>query len=204
VALDGPDRREGADASAREPGLVKGSARAGGGLPSDREPDVRYEPSPMDVVYTMLRLAKVRAGDVVYDLGCGDGRVVTMAARRYGARGVGVEIDPRRLAESREMADLAGVADLVQFRHEDFFTAPIADATVLTLFLSPELNLALRPRLVRDVRPGARIVSHWHDMDDWPPQDTVHVWSHSRERPIYLWTVPDADAAARGRRGPAV
>ena len=191
MALDGPDRREGADPSAREPGLEKGSPCAGGGPPPDRGPDVHYEPSPMDVVYAMLRLAKVRLGDVVYDLGCGDGRVVTTAARRFGARGVGVDIDPRRLTESREMADLTGVADLLEFRHQDFFTAPIADATVLTLFLSPELNLALRPRLLRDLRPGARIVSHWHDMDDWPPQETVHIWSNSRERPIYLWTVPD-------------
>ncbi|MET0850103.1 MAG: methyltransferase domain-containing protein [Candidatus Rokuibacteriota bacterium] len=191
MALDGPDRGEGEGASAREPGLVAGSAGAGDGPPPDRVPDVYYEPSPRDVVYAMLRLAKVRPGDVVYDLGCGDGRVVITAARRFGARGVGIEIDPRRLTESRDMADLAGVADLLEFRRQDFFTAPIADATVLTLFLSPELNLALRPRLLRDLRPGARIVSHWHDMDDWPPQETRHIWSNSRERPIYLWTVPE-------------
>ncbi len=170
---------------------MEGVVRDGASSPLGRLPDVHYEPSPMDVVYAMLRLAKVRAGDVVYDLGCGDGRVVTTAARRFGARGVGVEIDPRRLTESREMADLAGVADLLEFRRQDFFTAPIADATVLTLFLSPELNLALRPRLLRDLRPGARIVSHWHDMDDWPPQETRRIWSNSRERPIYLWTVPE-------------
>ena len=191
MPLDGPSRREGAGASPRDPGLVQGVVRDGASSPLGRLPNVHYEPSPMDVVYAMLRLAKVRAGNVVYDLGCGDGRVVTTAARRFGARGVGVEIDPRRLTESREMADLAGVADLLEFRRQDFFTAPIADATVLTLFLSPELNLALRPRLLRDLRPGARIVSHWHDMDDWPPQETRHIWSNSRERPIYLWTVPE-------------
>ena len=190
---EGPGRREGEAARMlpRDPGLVEGAVRDGARSALDRVPDVHYEPSPMDVVYAMLRLAKVRAGDVVYDLGCGDGRVVTTAARRFGARGVGVDIDPRRLAESREMADLAGVADLLEFRRQDFFTAPIADATVLSLFLSPELNLALRPKLLRDLRPGARIVSHWHDMDDWPPQETVRIWSNSRERPIYLWTVPD-------------
>jgi SAM-dependent methyltransferase len=190
---EGPGRREGEAARMlpRDPGLVEGAVRDGASSALDRVPDVHYEPSPMDVVYAMLRLAKVRAGDVVYDLGCGDGRVVTTAARRFGARGVGVDIDPRRLAESREMADLTGVADLLEFRRQDFFTAPIADATVLSLFLSPELNLTLRPRLLRDLRPGARIVSHWHDMDDWPPQETVRIWSNSRERPIYLWTVPD-------------
>lgn len=145
----------------------------------------------MDVVHAMLRLAKVNARDVVYDLGSGDGRVVLTAARRVGARGVCVEIDPQRLAESEEYARRAGLADLLEFRNEDLFATRIADATVVALFLSPEINVALRSRLVRDLRPGTRIVSHWHDMGDWTPEETVRIWSNSRERSLYLWTIPE-------------
>ena len=156
-----------------------------------RAPDVRYEPTPMDVVHAMLRLAKVNARDVVYDLGSGDGRVVTTAARRVGARGVCVEIDPQRLAESEENARQAGIAELLEFRNEDLFATRIADATVVALFLSPELNVAVRSRLVRDLKPGTRIVSHWHDMGDWTPEETVQIWSSGRERSLYLWTIPE-------------
>jgi SAM-dependent methyltransferase len=155
-----------------------------------RAPDVRYEPTAMDVVDAMLRLAKVNAGDVVYDLGCGDGRLVITAVRRFGARGVCVDIDPQRIAESRENARAANVTDRIRFRNEDLLTTDIADATVVMLFLSPELNLAVRPRLLRELKPGARVVSHWHDMGDWKPQQVVRVRSEGRERPVYLWTVP--------------
>ncbi len=158
--------------------------------PGLRAPDVRYEPTPSDVVQAMLRIAKVNAGDVVYDLGCGDGRVVITAAREYNARGVCVDIDPRRIAESRENARAAGVADRIRFRNEDLLTTDIDDATVVMLFLSRELNLAARPKLLRELKPGARIVSHWHDMGDWRPQETVLVRSGGLERPVYLWTVP--------------
>ena len=158
--------------------------------PALRAPDVRYEPTAPDVVEVMLRLANVNAGDVVYDLGCGDGRVVVAAARQFGARGVCVDIDPERIAESRENARAANVTDRIRFRNEDLLATDIADATVVMLFLSPELNLALRPRLLRELTPGTRIVSHWHDMGDWKPQRTVRVRSEGRERPVYLWTVP--------------
>ena len=144
----------------------------------------------MDVVQVMLRLANVNAGDVVYDLGCGDGRIVITAARQFDARGVCVDIDPRRIAESRENARRAGVTDRIQFLNNDLFTTDIGDATVVMLFLSPPLNLAVRPKLLHELKRGTRIVSHWHDMGDWKPQETVRVQSGGRERPIYLWTVP--------------
>lgn len=144
----------------------------------------------MDVVEVMLRLAEVKEGDVVYDLGCGDGRIVIAAVRARGARGVCVDIDPRRIAESRENAHQAGVADRIRFLNQDLFATDIGDATVVMLFLLPEFNLKLRPKLWRELKPGTRIVSHWHDMGDWAPQETVRVSSGGRERPIYLWTVP--------------
>src|SRR5215468_4702876 len=155
-----------------------------------RAPDVRYEPTPMEVVHVMLRLAQVSPGDVVYDLGCGDGRIVIAAAREFGARGVCVDIDPSRISESRENARQANVIDRIRFMNEDLFATDLADATVVTLFLSAELNLAVRPKLQRELKRGTRIVSHWHHMGDWKPQETVRVRSEGGERPIYLWTVP--------------
>src|SRR6059036_3185777 len=156
-----------------------------------RAPDVRYEPTPMEVVHVMLRLAQVSPGDVVYDLGCGDGRIVIAAAREFGARGVCVDIDPARIIESRENARQANVIDRIRFINEDLFATDLADATVVTLFLSAELNLAVRPKLLRELKPGTRVVSHWHHMGDWKPQASVHVRSGGRESPIYLWTVLD-------------
>lgn len=154
-----------------------------------RAPDVRYEPTPMRVVQQMLWLADANSADVVYDLGCGDARIVITAVRRFGARGVCVDIDPRRIAESRENAHRAGVADRIRFLNEDLFTTRIGDATVVMLFLSPALNVRLRPKLLRELRPGTRIVSHWHDMDDWRPDLTAHVLSDGKDRPVYLWTI---------------
>jgi SAM-dependent methyltransferase len=150
-----------------------------------RPPDVRYEPSPPDVVRAMLDVADVRPGDVVYDLGCGDGRIVIEAARR-GARGVGVDIDPERVREARENARAAGVADRVEIREGDLFETDVTPASVVMLFLQPELNVRLRPRLLAQLEPGARVVSHWHDMGDWPPERTVRV----RDRNVYLWVTP--------------
>jgi ribosomal protein L11 methylase PrmA len=141
-------------------------------------------------VQAMLRLADAKAGDLVYDLGCGDGRIVITAAREFAAGGVCVDIDPRRIAESQENARRAGVTDRIRFLNEDLMATGIGDATVVMLFLSPELNLAVRPKLLRELKPGTRIVSHWHDMGDWKPQQTMRVRSAGRERPIYLWTVP--------------
>jgi len=150
-------------------------------------PGVRYEPTAPDVVEVMLRLADVRPGDVVYDLGCGDGRIVIAALRAGAARGVCVDVDPQRIAESRENAAKAGMADRIRFLNQDLFATDLADATVVMLFLSPDFNLKLRPRLERETKPGTRIVSHWHDMGDWRPRETVRVTSGGRERPVYLW-----------------
>jgi SAM-dependent methyltransferase len=158
--------------------------------PPSRPPDARYESTPMEVVRVMLELARVDAGDVVFDLGCGDGRIVIAAAHRFGARGVCVDIDPRRIAESRENARRAGVADRIRFLNEDLFATDLRGATVVTLYLTPEINLALRAKLLRELRPGSRIVSHWHGMGDWKPQETRHVQSEFGWRTIYLWTVP--------------
>ena len=138
-----------------------------------RKPDVRYVPSPQPVVHAMLELARVSSNDLVYDLGSGDGRIPITAARVYGARGVGIDIDPRRIAEANANAHAAGVTDRVTFRLEDLFTADFRDATVVTLFLSPDANLKLRPRLLGELRPGTRVVSYWHDMGDWKPERTI-------------------------------
>lgn len=154
-----------------------------------REPDVRYDPSPARVVRVMLKLAGVTRHDTVYDLGSGDGRVAIMAAQAYGARAVGVEIDPTLVALARANAARAGVADRVTFRNEDLFRADVGDATVVTLFLSPTVNTQLRPKLLAELRPGTRIVSHYHDMDDWRPARKVFV----DYRPVYLWIVPERD-----------
>ncbi|HEX6440453.1 MAG TPA: class I SAM-dependent methyltransferase [Candidatus Binatia bacterium] len=155
-----------------------------------REPDVHYEPTSPDVVQVMFRLADVKAGEVVYDLGCGDGRIVITAVREFGARGVCIDIDPQRIAESRENSRAAGVTDKVRFLNQDLLETDVSDASVVMLFLSPELNLKLRPKLLRELQPGARIVSHWHDMGDWKPQKAARVKSGGRERSVYLWTIP--------------
>jgi precorrin-6B methylase 2 len=160
------------------------------GQSSLRAPDVHYEPTSPDVVEVMLRLANVKAGEVVYDLGCGDGRIVITAVREYAARGVCVDIDPQRIAESQENARAAGVTDQIRFLNQDLLATDVSDAAVVMLFLSPGLNLKARPKLLRELKPGARIVSHWHDMGDWKPQTTVRVQSSGRERSVYLWTIP--------------
>ena len=155
-----------------------------------RKPDVHYEPTAPEVVQVMLRLAGIKAGEVVYDLGCGDGRIVIAAVQQFGARGVCVDIDPQRISESRENARAAGVDDRIRFLNQDLFTTDVSDAAVVMLFLWPELNLKLRPKLLRELKPGARIVSHWHDMGDWKPEKTERVTSGGRARSIYLWTIP--------------
>lgn len=155
-----------------------------------RAPDVHYEPTETDVLEVMLQLAQVTAADVVYDLGCGDGRIVIAAVRRFGARGVCVDIDPQRIAESRKNAEKAGVTDRIRFLNQDLFATDVSDATVVMLFLSPALNLKLRDQLLSELKPGARVVSHWHDMGDWKPQKSVRVRSDGRERPVYLWVIP--------------
>ena len=152
-------------------------------------PGVRYEPTAMDVVETMLQMAEVRASDVVADLGCGDGRIVIEAVRRYGARGVCVDIDPSRIEEARANAARAGIDDRIRFITQDLFTTDLREVSVVMLFLSPEFNLRLRPKLERELAPGSRVVSHWHDMGDWRATRTVRMRSDGRERAVYLWVL---------------
>lgn len=134
----------------------------------------------------MLRLANVTRNDVVYDLGCGDGRIVITAAKELEARGVGIDIDPRRIEEATANAREAGVTGRVQFRNEDLFEADIREATVVTLYLWPWVNLKLKEKLLKELKPGTRVVSHSHDMGDWTPEREVRAGG-SR---IYLWTIP--------------
>jgi SAM-dependent methyltransferase len=152
-----------------------------------RRPDVVYVPTPRAVVEEMLRLADVQSDDLVYDLGSGDGRIVIAAARDRGARGIGIDIDPRRVSEATENAELAGVSDRVEFRQQDLFETDFSDATVVTLYLLPDLNLKLRPKILQELQPGTRIVSHSFDMGDWQPEQVVEVDG----RTIYYWTVPE-------------
>jgi SAM-dependent methyltransferase len=154
-------------------------------------PGVRYEPSPMPVVEAMTGLAGVKAGDLVYDLGCGDGRIV-IAAAKLGARAVCVDIDPVRIADAQENARGAGVAERIEFRNEDLFAVDLREATVVMLFLSPEFNLKLRPRL-QALKSGTRIVSHWHSMGDWKPQKELTVSPGRRDHPVYLWITGTAE-----------
>ncbi|MGH8740037.1 MAG: methyltransferase domain-containing protein [Burkholderiales bacterium] len=151
------------------------------------QPRVRFEATPLSVVQAMTDLAAVKAGDVVYDLGCGDGRIV-IAAARLGAAAACVDIDPRRIAEARDNARKAGVVERIAFRQEDLFNTDLREATVVMLFLSPDYNLALRQKL-RRLRPGTRVVSHWHAMGDWEPQKKVDVRVDSRHHPVYLWVI---------------
>lgn len=170
--------------------VVLGLTLAGSALVAQkapvRPPDVRYEPSSPGIVKEMLALAGVKKGDVVYDLGCGDGRVVIAAAKEYGARGVGIDIDPQRIAEAEANAKAAGVTKLVKFKVGDLFEADVREASVVMLYLWPWINLKLRPILLEQLKPGSRIVSHYHDMGDWPAEKKIEVEGH----PVYFWTVP--------------
>lgn len=148
--------------------------------------DVPYVPSPNPVVEGMLKLAGVKAGDTVYDLGCGDGRIVITAAKAYGAKGVGVDINPERIEEARANAKSAKVDDKVRFEENDLFKANISNATVVTLYLLPDVNVRLKPKLLKELKPGTRIVSHSFNMGDWKPEKEQMI----EGRPIYLWTVP--------------
>jgi len=156
-------------------------------LAQPRMPDVIFVPTPQEVVEDMLRLADVKKGDVLYDLGSGDGRIPITAARKYGVRGVGIDIDPDRITEAQDNARKAGVERQVEFRLGDIFAMDFRDATVVTLYLLPELNVKLRPRLLAELRPGTRIVSHQFDMGDWRPDKKLE----SNGRTVYFWTIPE-------------
>jgi SAM-dependent methyltransferase len=155
-----------------------------------RAPDVIYYATPADTVNEMLRLADIKPGDVLYDLGSGDGRIPITAAQRYNIRAVGIDINPKLVWVSEARARGAGVADRVRFINADMFRADISEATIVTLYLSKKLNLLLRPRLLRELRPGTRIISHDFDMGDWKPEQKVRVPWYNGYRTIYLWTIP--------------
>lgn len=149
-----------------------------------------YVPTPQDVVDRMLALAGVTADDVVYDLGCGDGRIVITAAKKYGARGVGVDIDPDRIKESEANAKAAGVESRVSFRMQDAMTVDVSPATVVTLYLLSSSNAKLRPILTKQLRPGARIISHAFGMGDWKPEKTeVFTDAGGTQRTLHRWVV---------------
>jgi len=155
-----------------------------------RKPDVIYYPTPPETVAEMLRMAKIKKGDVLYDLGSGDGRIPIAAATEYGIRAVGVEIDPKLVSEAEGKARAAGVSQLVSFRNEDMFRMDVREATIVTLYLSEKLNVLLRPKLLRELRPGSLILSHDFRMGDWKPEQTVRVPWGKLYRTVYLWTVP--------------
>ena len=160
------------------------------GSPERKEPDVPFVSTPDSVVIEMLRLAKVTKDDVVYDLGSGDGRIVIAAAKQFGARGVGIELERHLVAASEENARQAGVADRVRFVQGDIFEADLREATVVTLYLFPVVNAKLRPKLLRELRPGARIVSHMYGIGDWTPHDNSQVVVGKAIHFIYSWIVP--------------
>ncbi|MCX7228044.1 MAG: class I SAM-dependent methyltransferase [Burkholderiales bacterium] len=162
------------------------SSPASDGEPA-RRPDVVYVPTPQEVVDEMLAIASVGPEDVLYDLGSGDGRIPITAAKRWGTRGLGVDIDPQRIGEANANARAAGVTDRVRFVQGDLFAMDLSPATVITLYLLPALNVKLRPKLLQ-LRPGTRIVSHDFAMGDWKPVRTVENGS----RTVYFWTVPPA------------
>ena len=154
--------------------------------PARRSPDVIFVPTPNEVVDRMLEMAKVSAKDIVYDLGCGDGRIVITAAQKYGARSVGIDIDPTRIKEANANAKAAKVTDKVRFIEADLFEADIGEATVVTLYLLTRLNEKLKPKLLKELKPGTRVVSHAFDMGDWVPEQKAHVAAST----VYLWRIP--------------
>ena len=157
---------------------------------------VPYVPTPQEAVERMLELAQVKKGDVVYDLGSGDGRIVITAAKKYGVKAIGFEIDPERIKESRENIRKEGVGNLVEIREQDIRTVDLSPASVLTMYLLPEVNLMLRPNIWKQMKPGSRVVSHDFDMGDWKPLKTESMkdrsgWDHT----LYFWRVEAKDAS---------
>ena len=176
----------GLGAASAEPAPA-GQAAAAPAQQGLRQPDVIYVPTRQTVVDAMLKVASVKAGDVLYDLGCGDGRIPVTAAK-LGARAVCIDIDPRRIAEANENVKKNNVGDRVRVLNQDLFTTDISEATVVSLYLLPSLNLKLRPTLWRTLKPGTRIVSHDFDMGDWKPEQTLNVDGAT----VYYWTItPD-------------
>jgi tRNA G37 N-methylase Trm5 len=168
------------------------AAVAGTKAPAEKERtlDVPFVPTNEKVVAEMLKVANVKKDDILYDLGSGDGRIVITAAKKFGTRGTGIDIDPKRVEEAKENAEKAGVTDRVKFIEGDIFEASIKDATVVTLYLLPAVNLRLRPKLLSELKPGTRVVSHNYDMGDWKPQKTIKVNTPNGEHTVYYWVVP--------------
>jgi SAM-dependent methyltransferase len=148
--------------------------------------EVPYVPTPPEIVEAMLKLGEIKSTDFVIDLGCGDGRIVVMAAEKFGARGLGYDINPDRVKEANENAEKAKVTERVKFIEKDLFAADIHEATLVTLYLLPDVNMRLRPKLWKDLKPGTRVVSHSFDMGDWTPEKKVEI----NGRTLYFWRVP--------------
>lgn len=166
--------------------VLAAAVAAPAGAQESRSPDVHFVPTPHEVVAAMLKVAKVGSKDVLYDLGSGDGRIVITAAKKYGTRGTGIDIDSIRIAESRRGALKAGVTGKVQFRQADLFETDLRDASVVTLYLLPTLNVRLRPKLYKELKPGSRVVSHAFDMGTWKPDSTLTVSTNA----VFYWIVP--------------
>ena len=169
--------------AASSPAITAGAQSA---TVAPRRPDVIYVPTPEEVVEAMLQVAKVTKNDVVYDLGSGDGRIPVAAAKKYGARAVGIDIDPQRVKEANENVQRNGVGDKVKILQSDLFEVDLSEATVVTLYLLPSLNQKLMPKLMRELKPGTRVVSHAFDMGEWKPDQELDV----NGRKVYFWTIP--------------
>jgi SAM-dependent methyltransferase len=152
--------------------------------------DVPYVPTPNEVVAQMLKMADVGKDDILYDLGCGDGRIIISAAEKFGARGFGVDLNPVRIAESKANAEKAKVTDRVQFLNKDLFETSFKEASVLTLYLLPSVNLKLRPKILRELKPGARVVSHDFTMGEWEADQTADIEGDVHSHTVYFWVVP--------------
>ncbi len=176
----------GAAASPETPNAPASATQAPAQEAPARRPDVIYVPTPEEVVEAMLQVANVTKDDIVYDLGSGDGRIPVTAAKKYGARGVGIDIDPQRIKEANENVAKNKVGDKVRIMNADLFTTDISEATVVTLYLLPSLNVKLMPKLMKELKPGTRIVSHAFDMGDWKPEKELDV----NGRKVYFWTIP--------------
>lgn len=180
-------------AGAQTPAQRAPQAPAGKPQNELRAPDVIFVPTPHEVVDAMLKVAKVGQGDVLYDLGSGDGRIPITAAQKYGiARGIGIDINPQRIREANENLRKAGVGDRVRFINADLYESDLSSATVITLYLLPELNLKLLPKLLKEVKPGTRIVSHAFDMGTWKPEQSLDVGG----RKVFFWTIPAPGTAS--------